>query len=627
IIYDDIPPELDGVVQACYGTNELKVDFTEILPCNSLDINEVSLTIGGFSYSVTDITSSNCDSGGEGSAAYIFILDRPISNVGSSNLSIEASGIADMCGNVNSVASNMSFIVYKASVSLSVNKSPACMGEDVIVTANANSGFGAYTYEFHLNGSPLVSDAQYSIVGSQLSSNTFTDGDVVKVIVTDENACSVTSTEINVSISSLPVKPTGLASQSYCAGETVADLVVSSGSNAIDWYAVSANGTALNNIDVLSTGTYYAESRDVSSGCVSSSRLEVTVAVNDLPTVPTGDASRSFCGSGTIADLVATSGSDAVDWYSEVTGGIVLNSTDALSSVAYYAEGINATTGCVSSSRLQVIVSVNPSVSVIAGSNQRVCQGELVELSPTVSPASGSFSYEWRIQGETDILASTKDYSFVAMGDPDFNSTVKYEVTATDVHTSCSSTDVVSITNLSTPAATTVTSSNPSCPNLDSGSITFSFPDHLNRTNIQFSINGSSGTYENSVDDAGSYIFSSLDAGDYDVYVRWGNHECPLDLGFVTLKLENISDMSFSYTEPAYCSNELDLTPIITTSGGIFTSTDGLSIDSTTGVIDLSASTSGTYVVTYAIDGDCGGSSIQEVTINTSPKPIGIFFD
>uniref|UniRef100_UPI003562418B GEVED domain-containing protein n=1 Tax=Ancylomarina sp. TaxID=1970196 RepID=UPI003562418B len=47
IIYDDIPPELDGVVQACYGTNELKVDFTEILPCNSLDINEVSLTIGG----------------------------------------------------------------------------------------------------------------------------------------------------------------------------------------------------------------------------------------------------------------------------------------------------------------------------------------------------------------------------------------------------------------------------------------------------------------------------------------------------------------------------------------------------------------------------------------------------
>jgi hypothetical protein len=286
IIYDDIPPELDGVVQACYGTNELKVDFTEILPCNSLDINKISLAIGGVSYSVTDITSSNCDSGGEGSAAYIFILDRPIFNVGSSNLNIEASGIADMCGNVNSVASNMSFTVYKASVALSVNKSPACIGENVIVTANGNGGFGAYIYEFYLNGTPIVSDAQYSIVGNQLSSNTFTDGDVVKVIVTDENACSVSGTEIKLSISSLPVNPTGLASQSYCAGETVASLVASNGSNAIDWYTVPNGGTALNSTDILATGTYYAEARDVSSGCVSSSRLTVTtVGDSEVPVI------------------------------------------------------------------------------------------------------------------------------------------------------------------------------------------------------------------------------------------------------------------------------------------------------------------------------------------------------
>ena len=286
IIYDDIPPELDGVVQACYGSNKLKVDFTEILPCNSLDVNKVSLVIGGVSYSVTDITSLNCDSGGEGSAAYIFMLDRPISHVGPSSLSIEASGIADMCGNVNSVVSDMSFTVYKTSVSLSVNKSPACIGEDVIVMANANGGFGTYTYEFSLNGTLLVSDAQYNIVGNKLSSDTFTDGDVVEVIVTDENACSVTSTEINLSISSLPVKPTGLASQSFCAGETVADLVASSGSNVTEWYAAFTNGTALNSTDVLSTGTYYAESRDVSSGCVSSSRLAVTtVGDTEAPVV------------------------------------------------------------------------------------------------------------------------------------------------------------------------------------------------------------------------------------------------------------------------------------------------------------------------------------------------------
>ncbi|MGZ2370873.1 Ig-like domain-containing protein [Ancylomarina sp. YFZ004] len=429
-------------------------------------------------------------------------------------------------------------------------------------------------------------------------------------------------------ISSVP----SISDLDYCEGNLARKLQATPSltSYKLYYYTDAIGGTPhvslTPNTDVVGNVTYYVAEGE-SSTCLSPNRVAVNVKVNSLPTVPTGDVSRSFCESATIADLVATSASDVVDWYSTSAGGSVLNSTDALSSGTYYAEGRNVITGCVSSSRLPVSVSVNPSVSVNAGSNQRICHGKSVVLTPIVSPASGSFSYEWRIQGGTDILTSIKDYSFVAVGDPNLNSTVKYEVTATDVHTACSSTDVVSITNLSTPAATTVTSSNPSCPTLDSGSITFSFSNHPDRTNIQFSINGSSGTYENSADNGGSYIFSGLVAGDYDVYVRWGNRECPLDLGIVTLKLENISDMSFSYTESAYCSNELDPTPSITTSGGIFTSTDGLSIDSTTGVIDLSASTSGTYVVTYTIDGDCGGSSIQEVTINTSPKPIGIFFD
>lgn len=378
--------------------------------------------------------------------------------------------------------------------------------------------------------------------------------------------------------------------------------------------------------DVPTTTTYWV-SEGESASCLSPNRVPLEVTVNPLPTVPIGTASRSFCGSATIADLVASSGSDVVDWYSVSIGGAVLNSTDALSSGTYYAEARNETTDCVSSSRLPVSVSVNPSVSVDAGSNKRICQGDPVVLSPTVSPASGTFSYEWRIQGETDILASTKDYTFDAVGDPNLNSTVKYEVTAMDDLTGCSSTDVVSVTTLSSPSTTTVTSLNPSCPNLDSGSITFSFPDHPNRTNIQFSVNDSSGSYENSADNAGSYTFSGLVSGDYNLWVRWGNKDCPLDLGVLTLVLDNIPDVSFTYAQSVYCTNDENPTPNITTSGGSFTSTTGISIDSTTGVIDLSASIGGAYVVTYTIEGDCGGSSSQEVTINTSPKPIGIFFD
>ena len=66
----------------------------------------------------------------------------------------------------------------------------------------------------------------------------------------------------------------------------------------------------------------------------------------------------------------------------------------------------------------------------------------------------------------------------------------------------------------------------------------------------------------------------------------------------VTIGTEDNSTFSYSATE--YCSNDTDPSPTIAgTSGGKFTSTIGLVIDSLTGAIDLDSSSSGTYVVTY----------------------------
>jgi len=63
---------------------------------------------------------------------------------------------------------------------------------------------------------------------------------------------------------------------------------------------------------------------------------------------------------------------------------------------------------------------------------------------------------------------------------------------------------------------------------------------------------------------------------------------------------------TFSYTSNSYDVNASDPTPTITgLSGGIFSSTTGLVIDTNTGVIDLSASTTGSYIITYAV-GSCG---------------------
>lgn len=59
---------------------------------------------------------------------------------------------------------------------------------------------------------------------------------------------------------------------------------------------------------------------------------------------------------------------------------------------------------------------------------------------------------------------------------------------------------------------------------------------------------------------------------------------------------------AFEYQESQACKNGSDITPVINNPGGTFSSSPaGLSLNSTTGVIDVSASTVGTYTVTYSI--------------------------
>ncbi|PCH68486.1 MAG: hypothetical protein COC06_09410 [Bacteroidales bacterium] len=111
IIYDDVPPNLDGLVQACYNSNELEIRFTEIIPCGSLFEDDIMISVGASNYDVIGITSSECDSGGIGSDTYVFTLDREITDVGEFTLAIQSSGIKDMCGNVNVAVSELKFDV------------------------------------------------------------------------------------------------------------------------------------------------------------------------------------------------------------------------------------------------------------------------------------------------------------------------------------------------------------------------------------------------------------------------------------------------------------------------------------------------------------------------------------
>lgn len=164
--------------------------------------------------------------------------------------------------------------------------------------------------------------------------------------------------------------------------------------------------------------------------------------------------------------------------------------------------------------------------TVDAGPNEQICEGDSVTLTATTTGGTPGYTYLWNT-GQT-----TASITFTPTGDPNANISINYTVTVTDQN-GCQDSDTVGVQIRSKPTAT-VAKVDPSC-NLDNGSITFTFPDHPNRTNIKFSLDNQA-TYESSVaDNSGSVTYSGLAVGTYNVWAIWGNNQCPEDLGTVTL--------------------------------------------------------------------------------------------
>jgi len=117
---------------------------------------------------------------------------------------------------------------------------------------------------------------------------------------------------------------------------------------------------------------------------------------------------------------------------------------------------------------------------------------------------------------------------------------------------------------------------------------------------------------------AGSTIIVTPPTGTTTYYVR-GEGGCvsPGSCGTVSISTTPREDATFSYSASSYCVNDADPSPTITgVSGGTFSSGGGLSINASTGNIDVSASIPGTYSVSYSTSGLCNGTENVSVTIN-----------
>ncbi|MNU91103.1 Protease 1 precursor [compost metagenome] len=198
----------------------------------------------------------------------------------------------------------------------------------------------------------------------------------------------------------------------------------------------------------------------------------------------------------------------------------------------------------------------------------------------------------------------------------------------------------------STPGTYTVTNTyTGTCTNTGTTSITINPPANASFSYPSNTICVGGANETPSVTDPGTFsalpsglVFANTTTGEINVagstpgtyaitYNATGTVACPTSgsSSTVNITITSSPDATFTYTQTAYCVDATDPAPVfgVGANGGVFSSTTGLNINSNSGVIDLSASTAGTYTVTNTIaaSGACPTvSGTYNVTVNALPN-------
>ena len=253
------------------------------------------------------------------------------------------------------------------------------------------SVFSSHFYQWQVstdgnNWTDIVGESNQTI-NVTISSSTFYRTKIAEVAINLNNTqCILLSDVFQITVNPNPDAPTSNGNVNFNCNLNEAMLSVAASSDiTVNWYDSSSGGLLLqaNNINYTTNaeGTYYAESTDNNTGCISTTRTAISTTIA-APEAPLSNGDLNFdCTIDEITLSVSVPENTIVDWYDIETGGALLLSNSTSYTVneqgTYYAEASNEITGCTSTSRTTVSVS-----DVLGFENCIIPQG----ISPGVSP-------------------------------------------------------------------------------------------------------------------------------------------------------------------------------------------------------------------------------------------------
>ena len=353
-----------------------------------------------------------------------------------------------------------------------------------------------------------------------------------------------------------------------------------------------------------STPGTYTISYTTAATCSRTSTVTITITAKDSPslTYTTSNSCEDVDGSVSFSPALNIAGGT---FSVSPASGLAIDSsgviTPSASSVNLYTITYTTTGTCPGtvSVTFEILPVDDPTFSY---STINFCQSSTSEITPTISgtpggvfslsPATG-LSFDTTTGGIIPSLSSVGSYTigYTTPGPCAQTSSLTIAITASDSPT-LSYPSYISCINVD-PAV----SYSPSL-SIAGGSFSVSPPSGL-------AINSSTGVISPSISSVGSYTIEYITSGTCSGTVS------------VTFEILPADDPTFSFSKSSYCSNlPNSITPTITGDAGVFSAPGGLIINSTTGVISPSASTPGTYTVTYTTSGLCPATSSATITIN-----------
>ncbi|WP_216690397.1 beta strand repeat-containing protein [Hymenobacter siberiensis] len=429
-------------------------------------------------------------------------------------------------------------------------------------------------------------------------------------------AAARTAVQVNVTQPATASFPNTTASTCGTSAYQLAGTV--GGSATGGTYTTSGTGTFSPNATTL-TASYTPSAADVTAGSVTitltsagstpcpAATATFTLSISPAPVASFSyPAATTYC-AGSTSTVAPTLGTGASAGTFTSTTGLSINATTGVITLASSTADTYTVTNTVAASGTCAAVSATTSVTIapatsaaFAYATGTFCASGTNPTATVTGTAGGTFSSTTGLSlnastGAINLSAST-------LG----TYTVTYTVTG-----ACGSSATASVTitaapvaTFSYPAATTYCAGSTStvAPTLGTGASAGTFT-----STTGLSINATTGVIMLSTSTAGTYtVTNSITA----------SGSCAAAMATTTVTITPATTATFAYSGATFCASGTNPTATVTgTAGGTFSSTPGLSLNSSTGAINLSASTLGTYTVTYTVAGACGSAATASVTI------------